>query len=510
MQLSITVRMKLQARDTFNARGSAWAQIVIWAMAAGLVACCQTARADLQTEVRAVLADKLLARAEVGIQIVRLEDSAENSPRLFKHDSDIPLIPASNLKLITTAAAIDKLGADFKFRTRLAFYDGSLVLIGDGDPTLGDAELLKKAGWDSTTLFKNWADIVKQKGIKELKGVVVDDSVFEERFVHPNWPADQLHKRYMAGVGGLNLNANCLDFYLRPTAIGQLVQYRTDPATHYARVTNTCVGGRENAVWLSRLPVGNDIVLRGEIPDPNEKAISVTVYDPPMFAGTVLSETLAAAGINITGPVRRDRTRREKIDNPDPADALDAPAVRPVVLAIHETSLVQVITRANKDSMNLYAEALCKRIGFAATGKSGSWENGPTAVGKFLRSAGVVEDQFHLDDGCGLSKHNTITASAITRVLMHEYFSPHREMYIKSLAVAGVDGTLDDRFKGSDLRGRVFAKSGFVAGTSCLSGFLTARDGRWYAFSILMNGIPEGSNSSIKPLQERIVKAIEK
>lgn len=461
------------------------------------------ARADLASEIKAVLADKLLSKAEVGIQIIRLEKSSENSPRLYKHNSDIPLTPASNLKLITTAAALQTLGPDFKFRTMLLFREGDLILVGDGDPTLGDAELLKKSGWDVTTVFRNWADILKQKGIKQIKNVIVDDSVFEQQFVHNNWPADQVHKRYVAGVGGLNLNANCIDFYITPGVAGHIVDYTIQPPTHYAKIVNTCVSGRENAVWLSRQP-GGDIILRGEANDRNEKAISVTVNDPPMFAGTVLAETLAAAGVQVTGSVQRDRTIREAFL----ADTGHKSNM--ILLAVHETPLTAVIARANKDSMNLYAEALCKRIGFATTGKSGTWENGATAVARFLKRAGVVDDQFKLDDGCGLSKHNAISADCLSRVLMFQYFGPNRDAYLKSLAIAGIDGTLDDRFKGSDLRGCVFAKSGFVAGVSCLSGYLQAKNGRWYVFSVLMNGIPEGSNSGIKPLQERIVKAIEK
>ena len=176
---------------------------------------------------------------------------------------------------------------------------------------------------------------------------------------------------------------------------------------------------------------------------------------------------------------------------------------------MHETPLSQVLGRANKDSINLYAECLCKRLGFAVTHQSGSWENGTAAVGAFLQKAGVDESEFHLDDGSGLSKQNHISPSAITKVLMYDYFSDNRQVFINSLSVAGADGTLERRFANSDLRGRVFGKSGFVKGVSSLSGFLEAKDGNWYAFSILMNGIPELSNSAIKPLQEAIVRAVD-
>src|SRR5438045_812906 len=112
-------------------------------------------RADLSADIQAVLKDKTLQRAEVGIEIIRLGDSAKTDKTLFKHNSEIPLIPASNLKLVTTSAALENLGPDFKFRTLLLKHNNDLVLIGDGDPSLGDAALLRKAGWDVTTLFKN-------------------------------------------------------------------------------------------------------------------------------------------------------------------------------------------------------------------------------------------------------------------------------------------------------------------------------------------------------------------
>jgi D-alanyl-D-alanine carboxypeptidase/D-alanyl-D-alanine-endopeptidase (penicillin-binding protein 4) len=157
--------------------------------------------------------------------------------------------------------------------------------------------------------------------------------------------------------------------------------------------------------------------------------------------------------------------------------------------------------------MNLYAESLCKRLGFATTGQPGSWENGTAALGQFLKDAGVSEAEFHLDDGCGLSKENVISPHAINRVLAYDFHSANRAKFIDTLAIAGVDGTLEDRFRGSDLKGRVFGKSGYVSGVRSLSGFLKAKDGHFYAFSILMNKVPE--DGTAKLLQERIVKAVD-
>src|SRR5216110_3145072 len=125
----------------------------------------RAARADLNGDIRSILQDKILAKAEVGIEIVRLtpEKPGEKSPVLFRHNSDIPLIPASNLKLLTTSAALEKLGPNFRFRTMLARRGEDVILIGDGDPTFGDAELLKKVGWDVDTVFKNWSETLKKQ-----------------------------------------------------------------------------------------------------------------------------------------------------------------------------------------------------------------------------------------------------------------------------------------------------------------------------------------------------------
>jgi D-alanyl-D-alanine carboxypeptidase/D-alanyl-D-alanine-endopeptidase (penicillin-binding protein 4) len=454
---------------------------------------CGVARADLNSDVRAILQDKILAKSEVGVEIVKLsDDSAGKSHIIFRHNSDIPLIPASNLKLATTSAALEKLGPNFKFRTVLARRGDDLVLIGDGDPSFGDAEVLKKVGWDVDTVFRNWAAGLKAHHVSSVNDVIVDDSVFDQNFLHCNWPAEQQHKRYVAQVGGVNLNANCIDFYLKTTSVGDVVRYVTDPPLAGFAIRNQCITGNENSVWLSREPGGNSIILRGQTNASNVEPISVTVHDPSMFAATVLAETFKSEGIRINGSVKRDRTMRGNKDL--------------TVVAVHETPLAAVLKRANTDSMNLYAECLCKRLGNETTHQPGSWENGTAAVKQFLmHSCGVNEDEFTLDDGCGLSKQNAISANAIAQILIHDFAGPNREAFVSSLAVGGQDGTLEKRFL-DDLKGRVFAKSGFVNTVSCLSGYVKTRDDQWYAFSILMNGITHGG---AKQLQERIVKSID-
>lgn len=461
------------------------------------------ARADLRSDVDALLGDGLLRRAAVAVEIIRLGAAAGDDAALYRRNARVPLIPASNLKLVTTAAALRKMGPTFKFRTSLLVGDADLALVGAGDPSFGDAEFLREVGWDVTTVYESWADELTRRKITRVRDVVVDDGVFDEVFLHPNWPEDQLHKRYAAEVGGFNLNANVLEFGVRPTALGRVATYVTRPDTLYAAVRNTCVTGDDNAIWLSRELGTNQIILRGEARARAAQVnAAVTIHDPPLYAATVFAEVLRRRGVAVTGAVRRDRTLRASRRAGEAAGT-----ARWRVLAIHETPITIVLERANKDSINVYAESLCKRLGFETTGSSGSWANGTAAMGAFLRSIGVSEHEFKIDDGCGLSKHNGISAAALTRVLAYNFHGPDAALFRETLAVAGVDGTLRDRFRGADLKGRVFAKSGFVNNVRALSGYLHARDGRWYAFSILMNRVPE--SPKIKALQEKIVTAID-
>src|SRR5690349_19242920 len=135
------------------------------------------ARADLASDVRAVLNDKYLAKAKAGVAIAKLTEGSDKADIIFASNAKTPLIPASNLKLITTAAALDRFGPDFKFRTHLLLKGEDLYLVGDGDPTLGDAEMLKPLGWDVTTIFTIWADELKKKNITSVKNLFIDDSV---------------------------------------------------------------------------------------------------------------------------------------------------------------------------------------------------------------------------------------------------------------------------------------------------------------------------------------------
>ncbi len=453
------------------------------------------AAASLESQIDQILTDKELSKGEFGVVVAKIGDNPTATTVLYRRNPNTPRTPASNLKILTTSAFLDKVGADFKFKTLLVRHGQDLILIGDGDPTLGDAEFLKKTGWGTTTVFKNWAQALAKQNITSVRDVLVDDSVFEEVMYHPHWPENQYAQTYSAEVAGINFNANCINMTVRPG--GGAVVYTLDPPTKYVTVTNTCRVAKENHVILTRNPTDNDLILKGSASASN--TYSITIRDPALYAGRVMYDTFAAEGVDMTGTVKRDRGVRA-------AMAANAGAYQ--VIAMHETPISAALGRANKDSMNLYAECMCKRLGFEVTHQSGSWENGPAAVGAFLTRVGIRQDEFKLDDGCGLSHQDKISPAGIARVLIYDYFSPNHETFMKSLAVGGQDGTLEKRFEG-DLKGRVFAKSGYVNNVSALSGFLKAKNGSTYVFSILMNALPAGTNNTAKAIQEKIIKAVD-
>lgn len=459
-----------------------------------------TARADVATDVRRLLADKYMSGLDAGIMLVSLGKAPADRRVLFTHQEDKPLIPASNLKLVTTSAALSRFGADFRYRTALLSRqtnDGiELAIVGDGDPSLGDLRLLEPVGWGIDTVFVNWARALKDAGITSATRLLVDDSIFDEQFLHPSWPSDQTIYHYVAQVAGINLNINVVFIDVRPD--GGSVRWTANPATKYLNIASNASVTDKNAVWFSRDAGTNNITVRGET-NGAVNGTRVTIHDPAMYAGTVLAETLDREGVRVAGGASRDRSVRTAIKS-------NAGGWR--VVAVHETPMAPVIGRTNKDSVNMYAEALCKRLGFVATGESGSWTNGTAAMGEYVRGLGIEADQFSFDDGCGLSRKNRISAKALMRVLEDNYYAKDRSAFFASLAIGGVDGTFANRFT-DNLRGRVFGKSGYINGVSALSGYVQAQDGNWYAFAILMNNVPGGTNATARGFQERIVKAVD-
>lgn len=440
-----------------------------------------------------------LGSAKVGLCVLDLS----NGKPVLDVGGDQPLAPASNMKLVTSAAAVERLGADFEFRTvlyRRGQVDGSgtlhgdLAVIGAGDPNVSG----RYFGGDPTAIFKQWADNALAAGIKKVEGdLLLDDTLFDRELTAPEWPQDQLTNWYAAEVAALALNDDCIDITLRAgSAPGKPARVILSPDTKYVTIENECTttGDKdEHAFGFSRVPGTNRIKVTGKILVGAEpEATSITIHDPTMYFGTVLAETLRAKGIAITGsPKRVEKALRPK------EDGLEA-------VCAYACDLPRTIATMNKRSQNFYAEMLFKLVGARAKGE-GSWKAGREAVSGFLAAAGAAEGDFDVRDGCGLSPTNRISARALAGVLAYERGRPGGKAYFESLAKGG-EGTLEKRLKDPELAESLRAKTGYIAGASALSGFVQAADGRWLAFSILVNRFK--SLSDARAFQDDLVRTL--
>jgi D-alanyl-D-alanine carboxypeptidase/D-alanyl-D-alanine-endopeptidase (penicillin-binding protein 4) len=440
--------------------------------------------------------DRLIRAADLGSSIIGLEiRDVETGAELASVNPEKPMIPASNMKLVTTAAGLDALGKDFKFNTELRLTDKDVLIVrGDGDAGFGDPELLAAMKLDPNKLVAAWVEAVKAVGVKKVEKLLVDDRVFDREFVHPNWPVNQLHKWYCAEVAGLSFNDNCLSLYAAPTKTGQPPTITFDPIRAPIQIDNSAVTGDKNAFWASRKPDTNTMILRGSVRHALTEAVEVTVHDPPLFFAGTLANRLRDAGVAV-GSVERV----------DPQQVVGEGRV----IAAVTTALPTYITRCNRHSQNLFAESLCKRLGFRLTGQPGSWASGAAAERAFLAKVlGTAAAEVVVDDGSGMSKNNRVSAHAFVKLLTYMHNQPAiGETYINSLARPGDEGTLEKRFTEVKVKGEVRAKTGYVAGVNCISGYLIHND-RTVAFSILVNECKK-SPHDVRLMMDKIVAAVD-
>jgi D-alanyl-D-alanine carboxypeptidase/D-alanyl-D-alanine-endopeptidase (penicillin-binding protein 4) len=444
---------------------------------------------SIQAQVESLVKSASMGDARVSIHFVDLPTGKD----LVSIAPAQPLAPASNMKLLTTAAALSFLGPDFKFTTQLRVDGGTLIVQADGDPCLGDPVLLQASRLDIDQMVGRWVEAVTRSGVKNFDALVIDDRMFDRQWVHPAWPENQLHLRYCAPVSALNFHGNCLDVFAQPAQPGAPPSIILQPGRAPVVLDNLAVTGSNKDFWLSRQPGANRILLRGQVG--RAIASSVTIHDPPMFFAGTLQRRLKAAGIDVKD------IRAASVDETLGAGRL---------LAEDSTPLARILVRCNRDSHNLAAEALLKRIGYQVTGQAGSWANGRAALRLFLHQVlGAESTTVVVDDGSGLSKANRVSARAFTQVLAYMNSRPNfAALYRDSLAAPGEEGTLENRFASAKLSSRLRAKSGYISGVVCLSGYLL-RDDRTIAFSMLVNDYHK-STTVPKQLMEKIVAAVDK
>ncbi len=415
---------------------------------------------------------------------------ADSGEVVYSHNANEAMIPASNMKIIVTAAALKYLGPNYEFKTEIGLCGDTLVIRGGGDPLLGDkvtdTKYLREAGW----IFKDITAALKRNDMTAIKDIIVDSSIFDDERVHPNWPKKDLNRWYACEVSGLNFNCNCIEISAK--TIGGKTTVFIKPETSYVKVINKVVpiSKGKGALWAYRNQEINKIIVKGKC----KKQVwpfAVAIERPAAFFGYLLAENLAKAEINTKGQLLEKSVGE------------DCNFKR---IAEYSTPIADCLARCNKDSLPLAAEALLKTIAAKASpdGKNGSWAGGREIIHKYLLELGIEREEFYIDDGSGLSRGNKLSANAITKVLLDVYKGENRGLYKNSLAAGGIDGTIGKYFREKKYKGKVFGKTGYIGGVKSFSGICSGKRGD-YIFSILANNTNGRTRGAINDIAKVII-----
>ena len=430
---------------------------------------------SLQEKIEQIIARKDQSKVEFSISVV----DPQTGYCIYRHNSDTPLAPASNMKLVTSFASLKQFGADYKFVTKAGLSGNNLVIVGGGDPLLG---------FEGKDFIGQIVEAVKAKSITQLDGIIIDSSIFDNERVHLNWPRAQLNRDYASEICGINYNGNCIKVSAIQSA-GE-IQLTKEPDTEFLKLLNNVklITKGDSAIGSNRTDQENTIIVYGKCRRP--ASFDVAIENPAMFFGYLLSENLNRAGITVQNPIM------EKTVNPQDIQ----------LIAEFNTPIMEVMLICNKKSLNIAAECMLKTLANKTTGRAGSWQGGRDAIGKYLLSLGADRAEFYIDDGSGLSSVNKLSSNVITKVLLDAYKSPLWPNFKQTLAIGGVDGTIRKQFYKDRYKNKVFAKSGFINGVRALSGICTTSvSGKEYIFSIITNHANYPTKKAIYDIVETVI-----
>ncbi|MEZ4987575.1 MAG: D-alanyl-D-alanine carboxypeptidase/D-alanyl-D-alanine-endopeptidase [Saprospiraceae bacterium] len=449
-----------------------------------VLCCCAlaaTAQQGLQSTLNDWAKDDWLQHASVGVCVV----DATNGQMLAGYGARRSLIPASNLKLLTTATALEILGEDYRFETTLAMdgavdaqgiLQGNVWIIGSGDPTLGSPEMEGVLALDD--LIAHWRIRLQQQGIRKITGrVIVDDRIFSTAVSGSHWQWLDMGNYYGCGAFGLNLHENL--YYLQ---FRQRSELGTTPAItgtkpvvpglQFVNEVTTANSRSGDNAYIYGAPYSYQCYVRGTLPaGAGLFTIKGAVPDPPLLAAQLLTTDLESIGVLCMRP-------------PATARQLEVQPGRLVVLdKLYSPPLRKIVHRTNMESVNLYAEALLRAIGRQVEGV-GSEEAGLRAMRAHWENKGMDWAGVQLYDGSGMAPRNVIPTAFLCQ-LLHQM---HRNAaFVESLPLAGRSGSLKNSLKGTMAEGKLRAKSGSLEQVRCYTGYTPDANGRLLAFSILLN-----------------------
>lgn len=473
---------------------------------------------ELHTELDKLLSDEVYSSTFWGVHIESL------NPKfgvIYALNSEKNFVPASNQKLLTTAAALHYLGESFRFRTSAHTWgkivpaengamrlDGDLIVLSDGNPYHAERFVDSTGGF----FFYQLADSLLARNITLINGdLVADDHLVQaSTYSHAvsggdgdypsDWAWDDLFYGMAAPASALAFNENFVTVTVYPAdSVSKSPIVSISPDVNFFKIENSASTGfaqTKRTLEVVRRFGTNTIFISGSIPlDSRGFRERIAVEQPALYFLTALKKALEEKGIRVSGKLRRKND----------ADFYSTDTLRQLALQV-SPPLSSILAETNKSSNNFFAEQLLRRIGYAYR-KEGTTDAGLDAVKVYLNSLGITEKNFYITDGCGLSRKNRISPSAIVKLLKKNYDADSFETYYQSLAVAGQDGTLENRFRQSKAKKITFAKTGFVGGVRTLSGYFYGQDEEWLVFSIMAMNFTQ-SRLEIEKVQDRIIELL--
>jgi D-alanyl-D-alanine carboxypeptidase/D-alanyl-D-alanine-endopeptidase (penicillin-binding protein 4) len=451
---------------------------------------------ELRARVRELISKPEFAASNLAIKVASLDTGRV----LLEENASKWMQPASNMKLYTTAAALDRLGPDYHFITSVyaparpeasGTVRGDLVVYGRGDPSY--ATRFNTAGdSDYYRAIDELAEKITAAGVRRVEGDLVgDESYFTGGALPTGWEWDDLQWWYGAEVSALTVNDNSVDLSVKPGArVGDPCRIAIGPDTPLVTIvdrTKTSERGSTRELAVNR-PLGtNTIEIRGTMPiDDRGFTASLAVSRPALVFVTMLRTALERRGVVFTGNTRTLDAQTRADGNPLPVSSLVEITTR------QSPPLSVIVAQTLKPSQNLYAELILRALGkaTATNPRQTSEEAGIAAVKEFLARAGIAPDRIVMLDGSGLSRANLVTAEATTQLLT--YMNRHRagSVFREALPVAGLDGTLRTRMRGTPAQNNVRAKTGTLGTATSLSGYVFSAAGERLVFSLMINNPP--------------------
>lgn len=460
----------------------------------------RAADAELAQQIAQTIDASKFAAARWGVCVVSLRDGRT----LYARDAERLFLPASNMKLYTTAAALDLLGADYRWRTSVyasaspdaqGTISGDLTLYGRGAPDLA-AHVTKQTPADQ---LQQLAAALYARGVRRVRGRVVgDESYFRGDALGDGWLWSDVQWYYGAEPSALSVDGNEVTVSIAPgTKVGDGAFVRVVPETDYVRVTNdadTVARDARPAIGVTRGLSDNAVRVWGEMPVGTAAyGVRLAVHQPALWAAQSFKRALGARGIVVEGEASVRDARVRAAERFEPARAVELAAVTSVTLG-------EIVRATNKESINLDAELILRTLGkergaaYAPNPDAermrvrGDDEAGAAVIKRWLgERAGANTGLLALHDGSGLSRLDLITPAATVKLLQRMAASPAAEVFRASLPIAGRDGTLADRLRGARTVARINAKTGSITYVHALSGYATAADGEPLAFAIICN-----------------------